>query len=1220
MMINKKGTNSTYGLPTIGFIGSSGFQFFHLAWLGIAEVARENNINAINFVGQYLQDTRDFNAQANIIYEMVDNEQLDGLIIQNINCNLLNDDETQKFYDRYKPLPIVSLGRKPMKGVISCIGSTGYSGMYELFVHLVKIHGYRRIGFIKGISNYAPHEERYKAYVDVLAEYNLPFEQARVVVPRNIVELEKSRWGNVAICRLLDEQNADIDVLVTNDDGYVPEILSELEKRGIRVPEDIALACFGDCEMNYCQNPPLTAVPVPIYEMGRQSALTLLAALEGKKGIDRKIDVPSNQLIVRQSCGCLEANLTQVVAGKLKRKDILKSFKANVNRYRKTIISEIIHAAGNSVNGLNSNWAEKLLDNFITDITKAKDKVKTNLFLSILNKILHEALSARGNIDEWSQVLTTMRRQLLPCFTINNSDTIIRNRAENLWMQSQVMVGNINLWKQANKKLHADQQKQISDDINISLATAFELYCLVDILAKNLPRLGILQGYLSLYENPGAYKYPQSAPEWSRLVMSYDKNRPVESLRQGLGASGHRFLTRKLLPENVLPQQRTYTLVVLGLYFHKKQIGTLILQGDHKDIYLYDSLRAQISSALEVSLLMKQSNLYNNQKKAMLQANKANKAKTQFFQNMSHELRTPLNAITGVNYLLEKTKLNSTQKDYIKIIQYSAQNMLSNINDILDFSKIEVGKISIESDSFNLLDMIKGLHDILSIKAHEKGLLLNYSVPNDIPVMLIGDQFRMEQILMNLVNNGIKFTETGEIHIDVSCISKMKDKVILKFSVKDTGIGLKKSQISKLFKPFVQADVSTTRKFGGTGLGLSICKGLIELLGGKIGITSRVNKGSTFFFTLPFEINKGVQFKSNKAKLSKEEIQSINGINILIVDDNKINQQIAKEILERIHVNCMIKENGRDAVNYLLNSKNSIQLILMDLQMPVMGGIEAASKIRKIPEYKKIPIIALTADIMPESKKRVFEVGMNDYLIKPFLPDVLYKKVFQWTGLKSSETNKIPSHDIQRIDFSLLNSEIDIEKGLRFTSNNEQLYKKLLIDFHKNYWPFLKIYSRNIENNYRQAVAKQLHTLKGASGTLGMTKLQLTAEKLENLVKTGNNGKKYDKLYVSLEKKLTLIITTLSEFKNKYQKIPDKKPDKKNLSENEKIKALENLKQLVENFDTGAKCALNNLKGSSKKFMHKDDMDKLESLINKYDYSNALDMINNVISNMTNRH
>jgi len=395
---------------------------------------------------------------------------------------------------------------------------------------------------------------------------------------------------------------------------------------------------------------------------------------------------------------------------------------------------------------------------------------------------------------------------------------------------------------------------------------------------------------------------------------------------------------------------------------------------------------------------------------------------------------------------------------------------------------------------------------------------------------------------------------------------------------------------------------------------------LIELLGGKIGITSRINKGSTFFFTLPFEINKGVPFKSNKAKLSKEEIQSINGINILIVDDNKINQQVAKEILERIHVNCMIKENGRDAVNYLLNSKNSIQLILMDLQMPVMGGIEAASKIRKIPEYKKIPIIALTADIMPESKKRVFEVGMNDYLIKPFLPDVLYKKVFQWTGLKSSETNKIPSHDIQRIDFSLLNSEIDIEKGLRFTSNNEQLYKKLLIDFHKNYWPFLKIYSRNIENNYRQAVAKQLHTLKGASGTLGMTKLQLTAEKLENLVKTGNNGKKYDKLYVSLEKKLTLIITTLSEFKNKYQKIPDKKPDKKNLSENEKIKALENLKQLVENFDTGAKCALNNLKGSSKKFMHKDDMDKLESLINKYDYSNALDMINNVISNMTNRH
>ena len=279
----KKHTTSPNGRPTIGFLTAyRGQSFHHLVWSGIADVARERNLNAICFDGNYVYDPEGFKAQANILYDLIYPEQLDGMVIWHLVCNLLNPDERRQFYDRFHPLPIVSMSGGRIEG-ITCIRTDNYGEMRQTIEHLIEVHGCRRIADIKGLPNFQPHDERYQAYVDVLAEYGLPFDPARVAVPCDTAEEEQSGWGRVALRRLLDDHQTDFDALVTTNDRFVHELLPELQVRELRVPDDIALVSFDDAEGSNCLTPPLTTMPVPMYGLGRQAAETLVDQLEGKK-------------------------------------------------------------------------------------------------------------------------------------------------------------------------------------------------------------------------------------------------------------------------------------------------------------------------------------------------------------------------------------------------------------------------------------------------------------------------------------------------------------------------------------------------------------------------------------------------------------------------------------------------------------------------------------------------------------------------------------------------------------------------------------------------------------------------------------------------------------------------------------------------------------------------------------------------------------------------
>ena|GEM_PF-605014 len=510
-------------------------------------------------------------------------------------------------------------------------------------------------------------------------------------------------------------------------------------------------------------------------------------------------------------------------------------------------------------------------------------------------------------------------------------------------------------------------------------------------------------------------------------------------------------------------------------------------------------------------------------------AEAAARAKAEFLANMSHEIRTPMNGIIGMVHLALGVHRLDKQRDYIEKIGHSAQRLLGIINDILDFSKIEAGKLDIEIEPFDMNRLISDMLGAISLAAADKGLELIVEISPRLPQIVIGDSLRIGQILLNYLNNAIKFTEQGRITVGVEALETSVTDILLRFSVRDTGPGLTAEQSAKLFQPFQQAESSTTRRFGGTGLGLAIAKQLAALMEGEVGVDSWPGQGSRFWFTVPVRLSDDKRLGRRPAVSNKRALgrghEILRGTAVLLVEDDPTNQLVATGLLEAAGMQVEIAADGARAVE--MACAKDYEIVLMDMQMPVMDGIAATRHLRGQERLAELPIVAMTANAMKSHQEDCMAAGMNDFIGKPFDPEQLYAVIRKWvTGAADAELfggTADAGAGLPKLPSAI--KGLNLRAGLRRMAGMEPVYVKVLLSFVEQQKDMPARLRQAIAENDMPRALREAHSLKGAAGLIEAKAVRELAAVLEAALAVPDLDRSQDPEQLkALEGKLTPLL------------------------------------------------------------------------------------------------
>jgi PAS domain S-box-containing protein len=568
-----------------------------------------------------------------------------------------------------------------------------------------------------------------------------------------------------------------------------------------------------------------------------------------------------------------------------------------------------------------------------------------------------------------------------------------------------------------------------------------------------------------------------------------------------------------------------------------------LANGNIRDVEIYTSLIEVQSSEHNYCLIFditQRRKIEKELKQAKETAEEATRVKSFFVSNVSHEIRTPLNAIIGLtDLIIDGDNLSAEQMKYMESIKFSSDHLLGVINDVLDFSKLEAGKVTLEKIDFDISNLVNECVRAIEFKAKEKNIEINIESESSIPPVLIGDPSRLRQILLNLLSNAVKFTDEGHIDVKIMLLDLNTDTVELKFSVSDTGRGIPASKQASLFQSFAQAESDTARKYGGTGLGLSISKKLVELQDGDIGLKSIEGMGSTFWFSLKYNISEKT-FMPDMSKIPVR-VRDMKGVRILLVEDDKMNQFVMRRIIEKWHANLEIAHNGREAIEKL--EKNDYNLVLMDLHMPELNGYEAAKIIRdpnsRVRKHD-IPIIALTADVTSETRQHVKEAGMNDFITKPSEQSTIYEKI-------------VKAVSNEKTAFVERKSELK-ENDTEHTSNIDKYklkIRKALTDiFDDDYEGVIALITRFLKEIPRTIVAineaffeqdldtldKLVHKIKPGYSYMGFNEVSDKINRIQELTKSKINLPEIEVLCKELDEDSRFIIIILRDMHKEFIK------------------------------------------------------------------------------------